>query len=273
MECIQSLTTLGTNNPNTKVLIGAITDGNSNPKLIPELSNVFDFYMNAEMVGIGKPHKRIYVQAAKDVFQKYPMAFDDLIAQATMENDEISDEQIEELLGPWWIYIGDDFIKDIVASNSLKMRNIWTRELCSTKKVEAPQIGQQDKPVQRTVNELMQVVNERKVVEMSIGADTYLADTVSNEFATAVVDELRDVVSILQKWQNDALVSSPALRQNIDNNIETSTLKDETMSIAPSPTNASPGRSIVNSDTKFCIECGTKLPLVAKFCSACGAAQ
>ena len=276
MECIQSMaikssstTTTGTKNPSTKILIGAITDGNSNPKLVPELSKVFDFYINAEMVGVGKPHKRIYIQAVKDVFQKYPMVFDDMIATATMMNDEISDDQIEELIGPWWIHIGDDFIKDIVASNSLKMRNIWTRELCSPRKDEAPQIvQQQEKLSQRTVDELMQVVNEKKVVEMSIGADTYLADTVSNEFATAVVDELRDVVNILRKWQNDALVLSTTLRQNnmdssniIDDN---STIEEETMSNTPSP---------VSSETKFCIECRTKLPIVARFCSTCGSAQ
>ena len=277
MEYIQSLTRtppVGTTNhptKNTKVLIGAITDGNSNPKLIPALSKVFDFYINAEMVGIGKPNKRIYIQAVKDVFQNYPTLFHDIIAHATITNDEISDDQIEELIGPWWIHIGDDFMKDIVASNSLNMRNIWTRELLSTKKAASTQSiqrRQQQESVQRTVDDLMQVVNERKVVEMSIGADTYLADAVSSEFATAVVDELRDVVSVLQKWQNDSLVSSTTSSETTKNkNVRASTLQVN----PPPPTNRS--KVSINSDNKFCIECGTKQLIVAKFCSACGAAQ
>jgi predicted amidophosphoribosyltransferase len=28
-----------------------------------------------------------------------------------------------------------------------------------------------------------------------------------------------------------------------------------------------------SADSKFCINCGTKLPSIAKFCSACGTAQ
>jgi hypothetical protein len=257
------------------MLIGAITDGNSNPKLVPALSNVFDFYINAEMVGVGKPNKRIYLQAAREVFQKFPIVFDDMTTPITMmmmTEEELSDDQIEDLIGPWWIHIGDDFMKDIVASNSLKMRNIWTRELCKPKQdVNASPSQQQEKSSQRTVDELMQVVNEKKIVEMSIGADTYLADTMSYEFATAIVEELRDVVHILQKWQNDALVASTTSsmqRQPVNDKIE-----DSTMSTAPSPTDRSIRRENVSSEAKFCIECGTKLPAVAKFCSSCGAAQ
>ena len=267
MECIRSLKA-PTNNPDAKILIGAITDGNSNPKLVPQLANVFDFYMNAETVGIGKPNKRIYLEAAKDVFQTYPTLFNDMTAKVTMVNDEISDDQIEELIGPWWIHIGDDFIKDIVASNSLKMRNIWTRELCSTKKVDVPPAEPQ-RPPQRTVDDLMQVVNEKKVVEMSIGADTYLADTVSGEFATAVVDELRHVAHILRKWQDEAFASSTSVERHVK--------EDDRHMIAPQSETNSPrtneAAQNTATDVKFCMACGTKLPALAKFCSTCGAAQ
>ena len=187
-----------------------------------------------------------------------------------MIDGEISDDQIEEWIGPWWIHIGDDFIKDIVASNSLKMRNIWTRELLrsSQKAVAPPSEQQKQQQSQRSVDELMQLVNEKKVVEMSIGADTYLADTVSSEFATAVVDELRDVVSILQKWQDEI----PAPPMTFCQGTYSSDMKvDNVMSTMPPPTIVT--KDNVNSDTKFCIACGTKLPLSAKFCSACGEAQ
>ncbi len=272
MECIRSLRA-PTNNPDAKILIGAITDGNSNPKLVPQLANVFDFYMNAETVGIGKPNKRIYLEAAKNVFQTYPTLFHDMMAKITMINDEISDDQIEELIGPWWIHIGDDFIKDIVASNSLKMRNIWTRELCSTKKVDVPpgeqQRQAQEQPSQRSVDDLMQVVNEKKVVEMSIGADTYLADTVSGEFATAVVDELRHVANILRKWQDEAFVSSTSVQRRMEED-------DRHMTASQSETKSPRTNEEAQNtatDVKFCMACGTKLPAVAKFCSTCGAAQ
>ena len=270
MEYIQSLTV--TKNPNTKVLIGAITDGNSNPQLVPVLSNVFDFYVNAEMVGIGKPSKRIYIHAAKQVFTKYPTLLHDLVAKGTMMSNDIPDDIIEELIGPGWVHIGDDFIKDVVASISLKMRNIWTRELLSLQKVVSPQSDQQKELSQRTVDDLMQEVNEKKVVEMSIGADSYLADTVSSEFATAVVEELRDVVNILQKWQGDASASSMVIRRNMYNNdMKVTTSDNEVMSEIL--TSAMVSKDIANSNSKFCIACGTKLPIMAKFCSACGEAQ
>jgi FMN phosphatase YigB (HAD superfamily) len=241
---------------NDRVIIGAITDGNSNPRLIPELSNVFDFYINAEMVGIGKPDKLIYMQAVKQVFQQYPMLLSDKIPTGF---EAMTDDQVEQLIGPWWVHIGDDFVKDIVASNNLKMRNIWMRELLAPQKAEVTRTGQQPQPQPtRTVDELIQVINEKKVVEMSIGTDTYLADSIRNEFATAVVDQLRDVVNILRQWQNDALmpphkVSESSMQQNVQD-----------VSIAESID------PMVLSDFKFCIACGTKLPIVAKFCASCG---
>jgi FMN phosphatase YigB (HAD superfamily) len=263
MEQIQSLRG---KRANKKVLIGAITDGNSKPTLIPELSNVFDFYVNAEMVGIGKPDKRIYMHAVKQVLLDHTTFFEDLIIA---EKEDVTDDQIEELIGPWWVHIGDDFIKDIVASNSLKMRNIWTKELLTSKQVIVPQHRQVQ--VTRTVDELMQVVSEKKVVEMSIGADAFLADSISNEFATAVVDKLHDVVAVLQQWQDSAQLSSTGTCENSDVNINVSSLKQDGMAVSQSQNSMNIDNRV--NDVKFCTACGTKLPAIAKFCSSCGQIQ
>jgi FMN phosphatase YigB (HAD superfamily) len=32
-------------------------------------------------------------------------------------------------VGPWWVHIGDDFFKDIVAAKESQMRTVWAREL------------------------------------------------------------------------------------------------------------------------------------------------
>jgi FMN phosphatase YigB (HAD superfamily) len=251
-----------------RVIIGAITDGNSNPKLVPELSNIFDFYVNAEMVGVGKPDKRIYIQAVKEIFHKYPTAFTDLIPTKL---DSMTDDQFELLIGPWWVHIGDDFVKDIVASNNLKMRNIWMKELINPKKGKVTETGENKQSQPRySLNELIQVVNENKVVEMSIGADTYLADAIRNEFATAAVDQLRDVIKILQQWQNDAFSStnnrSTTYESRMQQDIREAS-KEEKVALLNEQNVDTKG------DFKFCIACGTKLPIVAKFCSSCGQGQ
>merc|ERR1740124_869141 len=42
------------------ITIGAITDGNSDPRLVECLAPFFDFCVNAEVGGVGKPDRRIY---------------------------------------------------------------------------------------------------------------------------------------------------------------------------------------------------------------------
>jgi gas vesicle protein len=138
--------------------------------------------------------------------------------------------------------------------------------LLRPKKAAAPPSEQEKQPSQRKVDELMQLVNEKKVVDMSIGTDTYLADRVSSEFATAVVDELRDVVSMLQQWQNDASASSVAFLQDIYNtDMKASHLDNDVMSTMQAPTIVA--KENVNS------ACGSTSPVAAKFCSTCGKAQ
>jgi FMN phosphatase YigB (HAD superfamily) len=57
-ECLRQIASLRTSQGHP-VLIGAITDGNSDPRNIPALSPYFDFCVQAETVGVGKPDKRV----------------------------------------------------------------------------------------------------------------------------------------------------------------------------------------------------------------------
>jgi FMN phosphatase YigB (HAD superfamily) len=267
-EVLQRIQSLPTVRGTQKIVIGAITDGNSDPSLIPELSRYFDFCINAEMVGVSKPNKRIYLEAVARALQQHPTLHDLLPSNfEKLEEGEMSvkwtDDQLEELIGPWWVHIGDDFVKDIVASKSLNMRSIWTKELIVDK---IPVLLESIAKPQRTVEELMQVVNEAKIVEMTIGADNYLADSLQEEFSDAVVDRLQDVADIIQKWQSDSLLALKSTTRNSgDFHAQTiqNTLSSELYPIGSPPTKA----------IKFCISCGTKLPMVAKFCASCGQQQ
>lgn len=54
------------------VVIGAITDGNSDPRKVQDLQDFFDFVVNAEAVGASKPNKKIYQRAILEA-SRYPV--------------------------------------------------------------------------------------------------------------------------------------------------------------------------------------------------------
>lgn len=255
-----------------RVVIGAITDGNSNPMAIPELAGYFDFCINAEMVGISKPDKRVYLHAVARAME-HPF-LQDLMPPTLLstENRVLTDDQLEELVGPWWVHIGDDFVKDIVAAKNLNMRSIWARELVLDKLVD-PMTTALSPKKERTVEELVQFIAEMKVVEMQVGADNYLADSLQKEFADAIADEFRSVAGILQQWQQEASIASESGRNETPQETKPTppVYEDDT------PSAVSSGDSELNpnnqQEKKFCISCGTKLPRAAKFCSSCGEKQ
>jgi hypothetical protein len=64
---IETLRTIKSFRCNDKqIIVGAITDGNSNPILMDVFTDYFDFCVNAETVGIGKPSRQIFLYAAKN---------------------------------------------------------------------------------------------------------------------------------------------------------------------------------------------------------------
>jgi phosphoglycolate phosphatase-like HAD superfamily hydrolase len=64
--CLQRIREMTTSQGKT-VVIGAITDGNSDPKAVAALQEYFDFCVNAERVGVSKPDKRMYLEAMRQV--------------------------------------------------------------------------------------------------------------------------------------------------------------------------------------------------------------
>jgi ribosomal protein L40E len=190
---------------------------------------------------------------------------------------------VEDLIGPWWVHIGDDFIKDVVASKSLKMRSVWCRELVGKETLPSRSfLSLQSTSVStstRTVEDLVREVSEMKVVRMEVGSDDYLADAVRREFADAVVDRFADLVPLLRSWHDEGLDQAGGAEYS------EAALKIASISqpkavdpLTPQQPQAAsrlqpPVTHVSQSDTKFCIHCGEKLPALAKFCSACGQKQ
>ena len=224
------------------LVVGAITDGNANPCHIPSLAHLFDFCVNAESVGVSKPDSKVYLKALE-----------------TMRShvDSLPDEA-----GPWWVHVGDDFTKDIVAAKGLNVRTIWSRELILDKLLLEE--AQRREP-ERSVEELVKEIADQQVVRMQVGATDYLADALQREFADAIVDSLSHVADVIDEWRKEAMKGS---------DVNGSTTADDT---AVSTTGAfleviQPTHS-ASTGSKFCVSCGTKLPAAAKFCSGCGQAQ
>jgi FMN phosphatase YigB (HAD superfamily) len=261
-QSLEQIRTIASSTTTTNIVVGAITDGNSNPLQIPELAAYFDFCVNAESIGIAKPDRRVYLYALRQALQYDSLH--DLVPAATSVHS-ITDDELEEMAGPWWVHIGDDFVKDIVAAKNLNLRSIWARELVLDKLTvedqRTPSSARADdattKP--RTVQDLVQTVGGMKIIEMSIGADDYLAESLQSEFADAIVDQFGDIPEILNQWQVEAgrFVGDETRRTRVLSNAATRTLTNGTD----------------EPKAKFCINCGEKLPVVAKFCSGCGERQ
>ena len=262
----------------TNVVIGAITDGNSDPMLIPEISEFFDFCINAESVGISKPDKRVYLRGVARAIQ-HPTLQDLLPAASSIEDGELTEEALEDLIGPWWVHIGDDFVKDCVAAKNLNMRTIWATELVRDKivKQETWKMAAESSKQKRTVEELVKEVSELEVVEMQVGADNYLANSLQAEFADAVADEFQSVACILRQWQEEAVSAGSAIasegppESGLSEYFELIKPDKETETVASA--DSAKAKDDSANDTKFCIYCGAKLPVVAKFCSSCGEKQ
>jgi len=202
IECLESLSALTTSEGHP-VLIGAITDGNSDPRRVAILEKYFDFCVNAEQVGVSKPDKRVYLEAVRQVQSK---GLVNNLIDATEDNTEV---------GPYWVHIGDDFVKDIVAAKDLRMRTIWATQLVQDKQL--PLVASANPPPPKTASgdddnnnmkEFMERISEKSIVEMSIGADDYLADSLTAEFVDAVTTQFHHVADVILGWHAEGLSSS-----------------------------------------------------------------
>jgi FMN phosphatase YigB (HAD superfamily) len=268
VECLQQVRNMPTSS-GKPILIGAVTDGNSDPRNVGVLSEFFDFVVNAESVGHSKPSKQLYMKAV-DVVIEHPHV-EDIFGPI---QSTLSEDVIEDILGPWWVHIGDDFIKDVVPAKELKIRSIWARELILPKMMTMAKTV--DRP-KKSMEAFVKEVADKKVIEAEIGADDYLVDSLQKEFADAVVDNFADISAVLSAWQQSAMQKVNARKINGES-IETEV---ETVAVVEIPSvhqvpDADRNETPTNAETetkKFCMHCGVKLPMTAKFCSVCGEKQ
>lgn len=264
VSCLKEIRDMPTSS-GQPILIGAVTDGNSDPRNVSVLSEFFDFCVNAESVGVSKPDKRMYVEAM-NIVTEHPHVQDIFgPIQSTM-----SEEAIEDIMGPWWVHVGDDFIRDVVPAKDLKMRSIWARELILSKTKAKAEV---EKP-KKSMEEFVKEVADNKVIEMAVGADDYLVDSIRSEFADAVVDSFGELSEVLSEWQQNALRLADVGSTNGEA-VEAEAEMVAVVEVASASTPAKEEEGSANEETrqKFCMYCGVKLPMAAKFCSSCGEKQ
>lgn len=226
--------------------IGAITDGNSDPRAVrwPDAPSIeWDFVLSAEHVGVGKPDPRVYQRAVEMVREQ-------------------QQEDIPDTVGQWWVHVGDDFLKDVVGARTLGMRSIWVRELLGADKVPTP-----PSPRERPYEEFLRDTAGKKVIPMNVGADDYLADGLEREFADATVDTFGEVVDTILQWHHASQSGG-----GVENGNDTNAIQDPPVALESS-ISISDGVEALRPDFKFCIHCGEKLPQQALFCSKCGKPQ
>ena len=254
LECLQQIRQIrsSTGQP---VLIGAITDGNSDPRKVPVIGEFFDFVVNSESVRVGKPDRRVYMKAIKEAASHPHLS--DIFNKVDIEDVDI----LEDIVGPWWVHVGDDFLKDIVAAKDLGMRSIWAKELVpDLREPDPPKLP--TKSVEEFVKEMSNKLADNSVIEMTVGADDYLARSLRDEFADSTVFTFADIGATVTTWhqQADVTLNQGGNDLPVENSLSTS--DPNTHTSAP-PVGTS----------KFCMSCGGKLPATAKFCSSCGEKQ
>lgn len=300
-----------------KLYIGAITDGNSNPMRVPHLSKYFDFVIRAEDVGVSKPDGRVYKAAVAEVMvlltrdgfsvERFFLGKEgDGLGMANAADatsyikspasscnaswkdvDEAAIEAFSEAVGPWWVHVGDDFFKDVVASKAFQMRTVWVRELIGKKQTNIEEDKQTTQQQERTVEDLeKEIAKQRGVLRMTIGESEFLKTSLHEEFSDAILDRFDELGDLLIGWheyglgeqqapKRDAhfeelldpsvtLANAPQWEYSPDGNDQTSNQRN-----IPITTDANE----VVETMKFCVFCGEKLPSVAKFCSGCGEKQ
>jgi hypothetical protein len=123
-----------------------------------------------------------------------------------ISRESMDDEDLENLVGPYWVHIGDDFVKDVVAAKELRMRTVWATELVRDKLVIGTNEADGGALTEvKKVEEFVKAVSEMKDIEMSIGAESYLADSIQREFVDAIVEEFHHLSDVLLKWHEDGM--------------------------------------------------------------------
>eukprot|EP00581_Thalassiosira_minuscula_P019859 CAMPEP_0183733200 /NCGR_PEP_ID=MMETSP0737-20130205/40454_1 /TAXON_ID=385413 /ORGANISM="Thalassiosira miniscula, Strain CCMP1093" /LENGTH=685 /DNA_ID=CAMNT_0025966403 /DNA_START=26 /DNA_END=2083 /DNA_ORIENTATION=+ len=311
VETLANLRSLLTSGSVGKVYIGAITDGNSNPNMVEELSGFFDFVIRAEDVGASKPDKRVYKAAVAALMLQLVqdgLSIEEFFLGESLEEGiamgtyikpgsissspswkDVEEEAVDafsEAVGQWWVHVGDDFFKDVVAAKEFQMRAVWTRELIGGKSNDQKDNiinGNEPNEKQRTVADLVNDVSKSKgTLQMSIGASEFLTNSLHDEFSDAVLDRFGDLSGLLAQWNYEGMELQPSMEGNVLLDVETiRDIKEPDLSrTAPAVGGEYQQTAEVSSKSemspppkKFCVFCGGQLPAVAKFCSNCGERQ
>ena len=190
-------------------------------------------------------------------------------------------DAFSEAVGPWWVHIGDDFFKDIVAAKEFRMRSVWMRELIGGAKAfggavdEGASSGTTTK--KRSVEDLVNdIAKNNGALTMAIGDSDFLTSALHEEFSDAILDRFADLSDLLVQWneegkRNEGDDESEAVTYPNTEPIlsEAFAVTTPSASVAPSP-RSNESESV---STKFCFACGEKIPAVAKFCPSCGKRQ
>ncbi len=182
-------------------------------------------------------------------------------------------EAFSDAVGPWWVHIGDDFFKDIVAAKELRMRSVWVRELIGGAEAfgggsGAPSPGGKNK---RLVEDLVNdIAKNDGPVKMEIGESDFLTSALHEEFSDAILDRFADLGDLLIQWNVEGS-SEGKDGEAFINRKELENIPDAVLQKVEIATTSSSSEDL--PDTKFCIFCGEKVPLVAKFCPGCGERQ
>lgn len=96
-------------------------------------------------------------------------------------------------------------LRDVVAAKTINMRTIWATELIRHK-LPTANIAQDESNNQK-LEDFVRNVSSKEVIEMPIGADNYLADAMTKEFADAVATTFGEVSEILLSWHQNALAA------------------------------------------------------------------
>ena len=144
------------------------------------------------------------------------------------------------------MHIGDDFVKDVVAAKTLNMRAIWATELIQDKlrkqQAESRINSNQSAPAddgknKMNVEKFVQKVSEMKVIEMPVGADNYLVDSIQREFVDAVVDDFSNLAPTISKWHEDGVRAVELQRPTTEILVNTGTTEVVVDSIYPNDDN------------------------------------
>eukprot|EP00968_Pinguiococcus_pyrenoidosus_P021323 scaffold2739_cov257-Pinguiococcus_pyrenoidosus.AAC.29 len=219
-------------------------------------------------------------------------------------------EAKEQIAGPSWVHVGTSFLLDMVRGKDLQVRTVWWQQQADDISAEEEERIFDD--INREMQDLWKesgALSEEseipigRVMQIPMMSETFLRDMLVEDFVDVRVetaDGLRDVFQELVEAPIalDASDGDGDVDVNLDLNgfglgIEPAdmTFADEqiglperrsTPSSAPATAaeaievtaaESSEGPGTTSSGTKFCIECGAKLPRRAKFCSECGASQ